>query len=69
MKVKTEYQSVQMPKELVNAIRALIYEFPELGYRSYHEFIIGWVRTGYFKLFKYKYKDKKLKTVVEKNTK
>jgi hypothetical protein len=66
---KTEYQSVQMPKELLDAIRTLIVQNPRLGYRSYHEFLIGKAREGYLELLEYQYKEKMLKKGMGKNVK
>ncbi len=57
MKAKTEYQSVQIPKNLIEEIKAQISEF---WYRSHHEFIIECVRMGLRKLIKTKYLLKKV---------
>lgn len=66
---KTEYQSVQMPKKLLDAIRTLIEQNPRLGYRSYHEFLIGKAREGYLELLEYQFKEKELKKEIKKNVK
>jgi len=53
MKAKTEYQSVQIPKNLVEEIKTQI--SPEFWYRSHHEFIIECIRNGLKKLIRTKF--------------
>ena len=62
MKAKTEYQSVQIPKHLVEEIKFQI--TPEFWYRSHHEFIIECIRSGLKKLIRTKYLIKQLKLEV-----
>jgi len=61
MKAKTEYQSVQIPKNLVDEIKVQI---PEFWYRSHHEFIIESIRSGLRKLIRTKYLIRQLKIEV-----
>ena len=61
MRAKTEYQSVQIPKNLVDEIKAQI---PEFWYRSHHEFIIDCIWSGLRKLIKTKYLIRQLKIEV-----
>lgn len=61
MKAKTEYKSVQIPKNLVDEIKAQI---PEFWYRSHHEFIIECIRMGFRKLIRTKYLISQLKIEV-----
>ena len=61
MKAKTEYQSVQIPKNLIDEIKAQI---PEFWYRSHHEFIIECIRSGLKKLIRTKFLIKQLKLEV-----
>ncbi len=61
MKTKTEYQSVQIPKNLVDEIKAQI---PEFWYRSHHEFIIDCIRSGLRRLIRTNYLIKQLKLEV-----
>ena len=62
IKAKTEYQSVQIPKNLIDEIKAQIP--PEYWYRTHHEFIIECIRAGLRKLIRTKYLIKKLKNEV-----
>ena len=62
MKGKTEYQSVQIPKNLVEEIKVQI--TPEFWYRSHHEFIIECIRNGLKKLIRTKILIKQLKLEV-----
>ena len=66
MKAKTEYQSVQIPKNLVDEIKTQI---PEFWYRSHHEFIIECIRSGLRKLIRTKYLLKQLKSEVNNKNK
>ena len=52
MKAKTEYQSVQIPKNLIDEIKAQI---PQFWYRTHHEFIIDCIRSGLRRLIRTKY--------------
>jgi len=61
MKVKTKYQSVQIPKNLIDEIKAQI---PEFWYRSHHEFIIDCIRNGLRRLIRTKYLIRQLKIEV-----
>ena len=63
MKAKIEYQSVQIPKNLVEEIKVQI--TPEFWYRSYHEFIIECIRSGLKKFIRTKYLIKQLKLEVD----
>lgn len=62
MKAKTEYQSVQIPKNLVDEIKVQI--APEFWYRSHHEFIIECIRSGLKKLIRTKFLINQLKLEV-----
>ena len=61
VRTKTEYQSVQIPKTLIDEIKAQI---PQFWYRSHHEFIIDCIRSGLRRLIKTKYSIKQLKIEV-----
>ena len=62
MKAKIEYQSVQIPKNLVEEIKIQI--SPEFWYRSHHEFIIECIRSSLRKLARTKYLIRQLKLEV-----
>ncbi len=64
MKTKTEYQSVQIPKNLVDEIKAQI---PQFWYRTHHELLIDCIRSGLRRLIRTKYLIRQLK--IEMNNK
>ena len=44
----TKYRSIKIPEDLVIAIKDMISDHKELGYRTHSEFIINATRKFYF---------------------